>query len=118
MSTIYERIGGADAVNAAVDIFYKKVLADTRIDHFFTSVDMNKQAAKQKKFFMTLFKGEAGDAAGYMRNAHKNLSLTEEHFFAVADHLQQTLNELNVPEDLTDEIMTAAASLLDPVLNR
>lgn len=35
MATIYERIGGADAVNAAVDIFYKKIMADDSINHFF-----------------------------------------------------------------------------------
>ena len=31
--SIYEEIGGAAAVNAAVDIFYRKVLTDDRISH-------------------------------------------------------------------------------------
>lgn len=79
---------------------------------------MKAQVAKQKKFFMVLFKGEATDASDYMRKAHKNLTLTEDHFMAVAGHLNATLNELKVAEDLTAEIMTAAASLIDPVLNR
>jgi hemoglobin len=48
--TLYERIGGEPAVNAAVDIFYRKVLNDHRINRFFDNVDMEKQAAKQKAF--------------------------------------------------------------------
>ncbi|MGB1061385.1 MAG: truncated hemoglobin, partial [Ketobacter sp.] len=40
MSTLYEKIGGEPAVDAAVDLFYKKVLADERIKHFFEGVDM------------------------------------------------------------------------------
>ncbi len=118
MSTIFERIGGADAVNAAIDIFYKKVLADKTINTYFTNVDMAAQAAKQKKFFTVLFKGEAADAADYMRKAHKGMGITEGQFMAVAGHLNSTLNDLNVPDDLTGEIMGAAASLLDPILDR
>ena len=32
---LFERIGGHAAVNAAVDLFYEKVLSDIRINHFF-----------------------------------------------------------------------------------
>ena len=34
-TTLYDKIGGQAAVNAAVDIFYRKVLADHRINRFF-----------------------------------------------------------------------------------
>lgn len=47
---LFERIGGAPAVDAAVDIFYRKVLSDDRISQFFDTVDMEAQAAKQKHF--------------------------------------------------------------------
>jgi len=40
--SLYEKIGGEGAVNAAVDIFYRKVLADDRINRFFEGVDMEK----------------------------------------------------------------------------
>ncbi|TPW11570.1 MAG: hypothetical protein FD130_1953, partial [Halothiobacillaceae bacterium] len=33
--SLYERIGGDPAVTAAVDLFYRKVLADKRINQFF-----------------------------------------------------------------------------------
>ncbi len=52
-----------------------------------------------------------------MREAHKHLTLTEEHFNAVAGHLKSTPEELNVPDDLQDEVMSIAASTHDDVLN-
>jgi truncated hemoglobin YjbI len=48
--TLFERIGGQEAVNMAVDQFYKKVLVDTRVNSFFKNTDMKKQAQMQKDF--------------------------------------------------------------------
>ena len=120
--SIYDEIGGEAAVNAAVDIFYGKVLADPLLTPFFDGIDMNGQSRKQKAFFTTVFKGESAGADAYMRRAHealvKDKGLADEHFDAVAGHLNATLNELNVPTHLTDQIMGAAAGLRDAVLNR
>ena len=49
-ATLFEQLGGEGAVNAAVDIFYRKVLMDDRINRFFEGVDMDKQAVKKKHF--------------------------------------------------------------------
>ena len=118
--SIYEAIGGEPAVNAAVDIFYEKVLADPSISHFFTNIEMGEQSRKQKAFFTTIFKGETAGADAYMRRAHQGLvdnqGLNEAHFGAVAGHLQATLEQLNVPSDLVNQIMGAAAGLQDSVL--
>jgi hemoglobin len=40
-ATLYERIGGEAAVNAAVELFYLKVLGDYRINRFFNNSDMD-----------------------------------------------------------------------------
>ena len=117
MSSVYERIGGADAVNAAVDVFYRKVLTDPVISHFFDTVDMDRQINKQKAFLTFAFGGPNSYTGKDMREGHKHLHLTEEHFNAVAGHLQATLQELGVASDLIDEVMAIAASTHDDVLN-
>lgn len=119
--SLYDRIGGEAAVNAAVDIFYRKVLADDRISAFFEGVDMDKQAAKQKAFLTMAFGGPNNYTGTDMRTAHAPLverGLNEDHFNAVAGHLQATLEELNVPADLIGEVMAIAGSTKDDVLNR
>lgn len=116
--SIYEKIGGEAAVDAAVDIFYKKVLADERINQFFDSVDMPGQIQKQKAFLTVAFGGPNNYTGKDMREAHKHMNLTEEHFGAVAENLVGTLQELSVPQDIIDEIVAVALSVKDDVLNK
>ncbi len=117
----YEKIGGAPAVDAAVDLFYRKVLADDLVSHFFDDADMDGQRAKQKAFLTMVFGGPNEYTGKDLRTAHAPLvdkGLDDSHFDAVATHLQATLEELEVPADLVKEIITVAASTRDDVLNR
>ena len=117
--TLYERIGGEAAVNAAVDLFYRKVLNDYRINRFFDNSDMDKQIAKQKAFFTMTFGGPNNYTGGDMRNAHARLvkmGLDNSHFDAVMEHLGAALVELNVPAELIAEASAIADSTRQDVL--
>ncbi|HMC13522.1 MAG TPA: group 1 truncated hemoglobin, partial [Gallionellaceae bacterium] len=101
--SLYNEIGGEAAVNAAVDIFYRKVLKDGRIKHFFEGVDMAKQAAKQKAFLTMAFGGPHNYTGADMRKGHAHLvakGLNDSHFDAVMENLGSTLKELKVPDNL------------------
>ena len=120
-STLYQRIGGEPAVEAAVDLFYRKVLADDRISRFFDDVDMDRQRAKQKAFLSMVFGGPKTYTGKDMRTAHAKLverGLDESHFNAVAEHLQGTLQDLGVAPDLIGEVMAIAGGTKDDVLGR
>lgn len=115
--SLYENIGGSAAVDAAVDIFYRKVLADDRISMFFDTVDMAGQHAKQKAFLTMAFGGPSQYTGKDLREGHKSMNLTEEHFAAVGGHLLSTLEELNVPKEYSDEVMAIVIGAKDDVLN-
>lgn len=118
--SLFERLGGEAAVDAAVDKFYEKVLADERIKHFFDAVDMDRQRGKQKNFLTYAFGGPVTYTGKSMRAAHAKLvaeqGLDHGHFVAVAENLQATLEDLNVPEVLIGEVMAIAGSTHDDVL--
>lgn len=119
--SLYERIGGEAAVNAAVDIFYRKVLADDRISRFFETVDMERQAAKQKAFLTYAFGGPAHYSGKDMRQGHAHLvkqGLNDSHFDAVMENLGATLQELNVPPALIGEAAAIAESTRKDVLGK
>ncbi|WP_455200172.1 group I truncated hemoglobin [Kaarinaea lacus] len=119
--TLYDKIGGDAAVNAAVEVFYRKVLADDRINMFFEGVDMEKQAAKQKGFLTFAFGGPNNYTGKDMRDGHAHLverGLNDSHFDAVMEHLGATLKELNVPDDLIAEAAAIAESTRNDVLGR
>lgn len=120
-NNLFEQIGGEAAVNAAVDIFYRKVLSDDRISDFFEDVDMERQAAKQKAFLTVAFGGPNNYSGLDMRNGHKHLierGLNDTHFDAVMENLAGTLEELNVPQELIAQVAAIAESTRNDVLNR
>lgn len=122
MSTLFDKIGGEDAINAAVDKFYEKVLADDRIKHFFTSVDIKRLSKHQKRFLTYAFGGIPNYPGKTMRAAHKRLveemGLSDEHFDAVLENIGATLKELGIPDELIFEASGIAESTRNDVLNR
>ncbi|MEO0794929.1 MAG: group 1 truncated hemoglobin [Verrucomicrobiota bacterium] len=122
MSTLYDKLGGEPAIDAAVDIFYVKVLADDRIKHFFEGIDMDKMRDHQKKFLTFAFGGPSRYSGRSMGPAHARLveemGLNDTHFDAVIENLGATLVELNVPEELINEAAGIALSVRDDVLGR
>jgi len=119
--SLYDRIGGEAAVSAAVELFYRKVLGDYRINRFFENADMDKQIAKQKAFFTMAFGGPNNYTGQDMRNAHAKMvkrGLDDSHFDAVMEHLGATLQELNVPADLIAEAAAIAESTRNDVLGK
>ncbi len=120
-SNLFERIGGAAAVDAAVDLFYRKVLSDDTVSDYFDDVDMDSQRAKQKAFLTMAFGGPNEYSGDNLRDAHAQLvkrGLNDKHFDAVATHLQATLEELDVANDIVSEVMSIAGSTRDDVLGR
>ena len=117
-TSLYERIGGEPAVDAAVDIFYRRVLGDDRIAHHFESVDMDVQREKQKAFLTFAFGGPNAYGGRELRAAHARLQLGEDDFDAVIEHLSATLQSLGVPMTLIGEVAHIALSVKGDVLNR
>lgn len=121
MSNLYERLGGAKAVDAAVELFYRKVLADGRIARFFDNVNMEDQIAKQKAFLTMAFGGPNKYTGKDMREAHKRLvakGLNDSHVDAVVENLSATLRQLGVDEKDVQDVAALANSVRDDVLNR
>jgi hemoglobin len=120
-ASLYERLGGAPAVNAAVDKFYQKIMADSLLKPFFAKSDMKQQIAKQKAFLTYAFGGLPNYPGRKLRDAHADAvkhGLSDKHFDAVAGHLQATLQDLGVAKDLIGEVMAIAASTRNEVLGR
>jgi len=119
--SLFDQLGGAAAVDAAVDIFYRKVLSDYRINRFFDNSDMEKQAAKQKAFLTMAFGGPNNYSGTDMRTAHAKfvkMGLNDSHFDAVMEHLTATLVELSVPPALIAQVAAIAESTRADILNR
>lgn len=116
--SLYQKLGGKAAMEAAIDAFYVKVLADDRVKHFFDDVSMDKQRRKQKEFLSAAFGGPLPWTGKDMRKAHEGMGLTEVHFNAIAENLVNTLKDLKISQELIDQVVAVALTTKDDVLGR
>lgn len=119
--SLYEKIGGEKAVDAAVELFYKKVLQDDRIKGFFDGLDMKRLVKKQKAFLTYAFGGPNRYDGQTMRAAHAKLvekGLNDSHFDAVMENLGSTLKELGVADNLVNEAARIAEGTRKDVLGK
>jgi hemoglobin len=117
MPILYEKIGGEAAINATVEEFYKRILADDFLSPFFKNLNMARQINMQKKFLNHVF-GQKEYEGKNMRKAHAHLHLTDKHFDRVAKHLSDAMLHLGVGQDLVDQVLAVAETTRADVLGR
>lgn len=121
MTSLYERLGGATAVHAVVETFYRKVLTDDRVSRFFDDVDMDRQLQKQEAFLTMVFGGPAQYSGKDLRDGHKHLvdrGLDDAHVDAVIELLGASLQEHGVAASDIGDIAGIADSVRGDVLSR
>lgn len=91
-STIYDEIGGAPAVDAVVNAFYQRLVADPALSSYFAGKDMARLKAHQRALVTVALGGTSQEYTGRMMGpAHDGLGITAAAFDAVLDHLMAVL---------------------------
>jgi len=111
MSSIYKQIGGAAALEAVVEDFYDRVLADDELAGFFTGANMSRLKGKQVEFFAAALGGPEPYTGAAMRQVHQGRGITMHHFNLVAGHLEDSLCAAGVPSSTVAEILGVVAPL-------
>lgn len=119
--TLFERLGGEAAIEAAVVDFYERVMMDASLAPFFEHLDMDAQIKKQIAFMTMAFGGPNRYTGRDLRVAHAKLvsnGLGDAHFDALVDHLHQTLKGLGIDDITTSEVLAIVGGTRRDVLNR
>jgi hemoglobin len=116
--SLYERLGGQEGIQKVVDVFYKKVLEDDTVNHFFEHTDMEKQRRHQALFLSWVTGGPNQYKGKAMEKAHEGLNLQENHFEAIANHLVSSLKEFNVSSDDIDQVVNKLLTMKDAILHK
>ena len=111
MASLYERLGGLDAIAAAVDSFAARCAGDDRINAKFARTDI----PRLKKMLVDQLCEVTGGPCTYtgrdMRAAHDGMGVTAGEFDALVEDLVATLDEFNVPKAEQDELLSLLAPL-------
>ncbi|MDG5789380.1 group 1 truncated hemoglobin [Evansella sp. AB-P1] len=115
--SLYNKLGGEEAISKVVDYFYSElVLKDDTVKHFFENTDMEKQRQHQTKFISFALGGPNQYSGQSMAKAHEGMNLQPEHFNAIAQHLHDALAHFGIAEADIDKALSKVASLKDDIL--
>ena len=115
--SIFELIGGPPAMTAAVDDFYRRVMADPALSPYFDGIDMRRLKNHQRAFISAAIGGPEPYVGRSMREAHSHLDIAPAHFDRVVDHLAETLADLGVSVDIIGQIGAKLAPLKDEIVS-
>jgi hemoglobin len=119
--SLFQRLGGEAAIEAAVVGFYERVMVDPTLAPFFDGLDMDAQIQKQIAFMTMAFAGPTKYSGRDLRTAHAKLverGLTDFHFDSVQVHLRATLEELGVESATVAEVAGIVEATRKDVLGR
>lgn len=119
--SLFERLGGEAAIEAAVVSFYERVMADPTLAPFFDGFDMDAQIKKQIAFMTMAFAGPNRYTGRDLRTAHARLvqrGLGDAHFDAIQLHLRMTLEELGIEPQAVSEVATIVEGTRHDVLGK
>ena len=105
MSTLYERLGGHDAINAVVDDFVSRCAADDRINGKFARTDIPRLSQMLKDQVCNASGGPCTYAGRSMADTHRGMGVTAGEFDALVGDLVATLNQFNVPQAEQGELL-------------
>jgi len=115
-ASLYDRIGGADAIRNLVATFYSKVIADPSLRPFFDHVGLNKLRRMQVEFFSAALDGPIHYTGRPVIHAHHGLHITRQHFQAFVEHLFETLARYPLSEDDRYAIISRINTYADDVI--
>lgn len=103
--SLYDRLGGKEAITAVVDDFVARVAADTRINGFFANTDI----AHLKQCLVDQICEASGGPCKYtcrdMKSSHAGMGVSTADFNALVEDLVATLDQFKVGQKEKDELL-------------
>lgn len=119
--SLYERLGGYDAIAAVTDDFAGRLAGDKKLGKYFVGLsdDSMKKLRRHVVDFLCLATGGPCAYTGRdMKTVHTGLEITEEEWDISVKHLTDTLNKFKVPEKEKMEVLTAVGGLKKDIVEK
>lgn len=119
--SLYQRLGGYDAIAAVVDDFIGRLVTDQRFAKFFVGLSTDSKK-RVRQHVLDQFCAAAGGPCVYtgrdMKTAHAGLGITEADWDAAAKHLVESLDKFKVPQKEKDELLAFVTSVKKDIVEK
>ncbi len=119
--SLYERLGGYEAISAVVNDFANKLFTDPEVGSFFKGMGTDTRKSFIQKNINLVCNVTGGPCKVISRAAktvHAGLGITEADFNVVANHLVDTLDSFKVPSREKEELLSIIATLKPDIVER
>lgn len=119
--SLYQRVGGYDALAAVVDDFITRLVTDKQFEKFFAGAS-NDSKKRIRQHILDKFCAATGGPCVYtgrdMKTTHAGLGITNADWDAAAKHLAASLDKFKVPEKEKGEVLAFVTSLKKDIVEK
>lgn len=115
-ASLYDRLGGKEAITAVVDKLAANVAADPRVNHRFANANITRFKSQMVDLLCQASGGPCVYNGPHLRVVHKGMQITDAEFTAVAENAAKTLDSFNVPTAERNAVLNLLASLKGDVV--
>ena len=118
--TLYQRLGGYDALAAVTDDFIGRMATDPKLARFFAGHSKDSLTRIRQLVVDQLCAATGGPCAYIgrdMKSSHAGMGITEEDWNAAAAHLVATLEKFQVPAAEREEVLALVSSLKGDIVD-
>jgi hemoglobin len=106
--TLYERLGGYDAISAVVNDLIPRLMSDARLGRFWQNRGED-GINREKQLLIDYLCANAGGPMLYTgrdnKTSHKGMGISESDWEAFMGHLNATLDSFKVPQQERDDVV-------------
>jgi len=108
-NTLYDRLGGYDAIAAVVNNLLPRLMSDSQLGRFWENRG-DDGIAREKQLLIDFLCANAGGAVLYTgrdnSTSHRGMGISEQDWTCFISHLKDTLNHFQVPDSEKGDVLT------------
>jgi len=116
--SLYDRLGGKDAIKAVVHEFVGNVGADAKINKRFAKTDLKKLEASLVDQVCQATGGPCKYTGKSMADAHKGMKITEDEFNALVGDLKKALDKFKVGDQEQKDLLGALGGMKGDIVGK
>jgi hemoglobin len=113
--TLFERVGGEQAIAELIHDFYDRVLADPELKPFFKHTSIDKLRRMQREFFSAALDGPITYTGRPLSHVHHGKNIMKHHFALYVNHLLDTLRKCGINDQDAADIIGRINTYADEI---
>lgn len=115
--SIYDRLGGAKAIELMISSFYTRILSDSLLSPLFQHITIDDLHTMQRSFLTWVTGGPSNRAGRHLMPVNDSSSFTQEHFSHFTKHLLDTLAAFGLSESEAREVAARIREHMDELIS-